>query len=72
MPMFSIYDTVRVVKPPLVHDVSLSVHTPCAGDIGVVVMAYDSPKEGYTVESIAKDGRAEWLADFQPEQLERV
>lgn len=42
------------------------------GDIGVVVMVYDSPREGYGVEGVANDSRAEWVFDFGPEDLERA
>ena len=64
---FQMYDTVRVVALPSTFDPSL--REPKVGDVGVVVMVYDSPTEGYGVEGV-DDGRTIWLADFRPDELE--
>jgi len=73
MGKFQIYDVVRVVSVPLQISHSGSQRrVPRVGDTGAVVMAYDSPSEGYTVEAVAADGVTEWLLDFGPGDLERL
>ena len=70
MNRFKMYDSVRVLLSPASFDASISSPEPRAGDIGVVMMVYDSPKEAYGVEELSGDGRPEWLADFEPSELE--
>ena len=73
MTKFEIYDVVRVVRipdSPAIPDSQM--RAPYVGDIGAVVMVYDSPSESYTVEAVAADGCTEWLLEFGPEDLERA
>ena len=70
MTKFKMYDSVRVLLSPASFDPSVSSPEPQAGDIGIVMMIYDSPNEAYGVEESSGDGRAEWLADFEPSELE--
>jgi hypothetical protein len=71
---FQMYDVVRVVRLPTIADCSVESRFRAAqiGDTGTVVMAYEQPREGYTVEAVAPDGKTEWLLDFLPDDLEIV
>jgi hypothetical protein len=74
MPKFQLYDTVRVVRVPARqpggHEDRFRL--PRVGDTGAVVMVYETPQEGYTVEAVANDGRTEWLMEFPPDDLEKA
>ncbi len=72
MSKFQMYDVVRVVEVPASWDLSFGFRAPSLGDLGAVVMVYDSPQEGYTVEGVGVDGRTEWMAEFKPGQLEQT
>ena len=72
MPKFQLFDAVRVVRVPAGQRASAESRLAKVGDIGVVMMVYDSPREGYGVEGVEDDGRNEWYFDFAPEDLERV
>jgi hypothetical protein len=72
MPRFQLYDRVRVIAAAQSFDGRLSRRAPQVGDVGTIVMAYDSPSKGYTVEAVQEDGQTAWLADFRPDQLESV
>ena len=71
---FQLYDSVRVVRVPSQPAGSATdrFREPRVGDTGAVVMVYEEPTEGYTVEAVARDGRTEWLVDFPPDDLEIV
>ena len=73
MPKFAIYQSVRVVrlsspKPWPGFEQTM----PKIGDTGAIVEVYSEPHEAYTVESVMPDGRARWLFDFLPDDLELV
>jgi hypothetical protein len=73
MSKFRLYDVVQVVQVPQdLSSLGPATRPPRVGDTGTIVMAYDSPSEGYTVEAVATDGCTEWLMDFRPQDLERV
>ena len=73
MTKFQNYDLVRVVRiPNPLTNPDSQVRRPRVGDIGAIVMVYDSPTEGYSVEAVAADGSTKWLLDFGPEDLARV
>ncbi len=61
MSKFQLYDAVRILSVPNWKNEGVESRPPRVGDIGVVVMVYDSPREGYGVEGVGSDGRAEWL-----------
>ena len=71
---FQIYDIVRVTRLPdlPVKGERGSFRSARVGDTGTVVMVYEEPSEGYTVEGVAGSGRTEWLGDFLPDDLEKV
>jgi hypothetical protein len=71
---FQPYDVVRVVHLPsqTAGGTADGFRAPRVGDTGAVVMVYEQPSEGYTVEAVACDGSTEWLVDFLPDDLERV
>jgi hypothetical protein len=71
---FQLYDVVRVVRLPdsAVSSVESRFRAPKIDDTGTVVMVYEQPQEGYTVEAVGSGGRTEWLLDFSPDDLERV
>ena len=73
MSKFQLYDMVRVVRlPPISAQQKDRFRPPCIGDTGAVVMVYETPQEGYTVEAVASDERTEWLTEFSPDDLERA
>lgn len=74
MSKFQIYDVVKVARPPRAMAVGdgTSMNRPDLGDIGVIVMAYEPPCEGYTVESVLADGTRNWLHDFSADELEKA
>ena len=46
---------------------------PRVGDVGAIVHAYEGgPHPLLAVECVDGDGRTVWVADFRPEELERV
>lgn len=63
---FKIFDEVRIIAAPRSYDADFT--PPQIGEVGVVV--YKSPREGYGIEKVGKDGRIQWQGDFLPEQLE--
>ena len=69
---FQLYDIVRVVRLPEHSRAEPGFRAPRIGDTGAVVMVYDQPGEGYTVEAVSRDGRTEWLLEFSPDDLERA
>jgi hypothetical protein len=70
---FQLYEVVRVVQVPRdVSSLGPAKRLPRVGDTGAIVMAYDSPSEGYTVEAVTADGRTDWLMDFGPQDLEKL
>ena len=71
MTEFREYDVVRVVSVPITAShPDDGFRVPRVGDTGAVVMVYNAPIEGYTVECVSPDGRTEWLLEFVPDDLE--
>lgn len=69
MTKFNLYDVVQVVRIPReIRPSEINKRPPRIGDTGTVVMVFETPSEGYLVE--ADDSK--WLADFRPEDLEKV
>ena len=72
------YDTVKVVrilKSERPHDGTTRVmRAPQIGDMGAIVHIYlvDGEASGYVVENVAADGNTIWLADFLPDEIEKV
>ena len=64
MPKFKMYDVVQVVRLPSQQGNEPGYRSPQIGDRGTILMVYDSPTEGYTVEAVAKDGQTKWLLEF--------
>ena len=61
---FEEYDTVRVLV-----DTEKDIKK---GDIGVVIMVYDDPTEGYEVEFINEDGTQKAQIVFKANEIEKV
>jgi Domain of unknown function (DUF4926) len=72
MSKFAMYQTVRVVSVPAASKAWPRSGLPQIGDTGAVIEIYCEPHEAYTVESVASDGRTNWLVDFLPNELETV
>lgn len=75
MPKFHLHQTVRVVHVPSRANTSwprVGNRSPQIGDTGAVVEVYSVPHEAYTVEAVLPDGRAKWLVDFLPDEIEAV
>ena len=73
MSKFRMFQTVRVVslRSPKSWPIS-SLHSPKIGDTGTIIGICSQLREPYTVESLLPGGKARWLADFLPEDLEPV
>ena len=61
---FNEYDTVRVL---INTEVDIK-----KGDIGVVIMVYEDPIEGYEVEFINEDGTQKAQIVFKADEIEKV
>jgi hypothetical protein len=72
------YDTVKVVRllqsERRYHGTSTVMRPPQIGDTGAIVHIYFVQNEasGYIVENVAPDGNTIWLADFLPDEIEKV
>ena len=75
---FQEYDQVRIVRmrtPERDYGGSQSVRRPPrVGDVGTIVHFYEvnDPSAPFVVESVDRNGFTIWLADFYPDELERV
>jgi hypothetical protein len=78
------FDAVRVVRlrrparewgiPPEWRAAESHWRAPEVGDRGVVVHAYrpNDPRAPVVVECAREDGRADWIAEFDPDELELI
>ena len=74
--MFEQYDVVRInriLKMPkegVWKDVSCTV--PKVGDVATIIEIYTDPIVGYELECSGSDGTTNWIATFNPKDIELV
>lgn len=61
---FSVFDTVRILTG--------SIDGVKKGEIGAIIMAFDSPQEAYEVEFLDKEGYPKVQCTLFPEDIELV
>src|SRR5258705_13537124 len=78
METLSEYDSVKVVRllqSERPYDgTSTALRAPQIGDTGAIVHIHfvDGKASGYIVENVAPDANTIWLADFMPNEIEKV
>jgi hypothetical protein len=70
LPELSTVRIVRMNRPPTDYVDATGFRPPAVGETGVIVMVCESTTGyGYIVESVRPDGRTEWLATFDADEV---
>jgi hypothetical protein len=71
LPEYSRVRIVRMKRPPTDYVDATGCRPPTVGETGAIVMVCESATGyGYIVESVKPDGNTEWLATFDPDEVQ--